>query len=135
MKATQSDKAKVKRSNAGLGLFARTDLKKGEFVMEYTGEKISAEEADRRGGKYLFTVTDDIVLDGKGREHIGRYINHSCKPNCEAEVDEDEERIFIYAKKPIGTGEELTYDYGKEYFDEHIRPVGCRCEKCVSKRH
>jgi len=130
MATTTHNKVRIKRSKAGLGLFAEQSYKKGDFVIEYTGELISPEEADRRGGKYLFTVTDDVILDGKGREHIARYINHSCKPNCYAEVDEDEERVFIYANRNIKAGEEITYDYGKEYFDDHIKPYGCRCNTC-----
>ena len=31
------------------------------------------------------------------------------------------------------SGEELTYDYGKEYFNEFIKPIGCKCVKCISK--
>jgi SET domain-containing protein len=123
----------VKRSTAGLGLFTDADIKKGDFVIEYTGERITPDEADERGGKYLFTVSDDLVLDGKGREHTARYINHSCRPNCYAEIDEDEELVNIYAKRKIKAGEELNYDYGKEYWDEHIKPYGCRCEKCAGK--
>ncbi len=121
---------KVKRASSGLVIFTDMPIRMGDFVIEYTGERISSEEADRRGGAYLFTVNDDLVLDARGREHIARYMNHSCRPNCFAEVDEDEERIFIYAKRHIRAGEELTYNYGKEYFEDRIQPHGCRCEKC-----
>lgn len=100
------------------------------MIIEYTGEPISTEEADRRGGKYLFTVTDNLVLDGKNRTHTARYINHSCDPNAEAEHDEDEDRIYIRACKKIKKGEEITYDYGPEYYEEHIAPYGCKCTKC-----
>ena len=126
-------KYKVKRSTAGLGLFATEPIKKGEFVAEYTGELITSEEADRRGGKYLFVITDDLVLDAKGREHKARYMNHSCRPNCYAEVNEEEEYVKIYAKRKIAAGDELSYDYGKEYFRHYIKPYGCRCEKCWTK--
>ncbi len=121
---------KVKRSKAGLGLYTLTDIKKGDFIIEYTGEHISDEEANRRGGKYLFTVTKEITIDGKDRANTARYINHSCKPNAEAEIDEDALKINIYARRGIKAGEEITYDYGKEYCDEFIKPHGCRCEKC-----
>ena len=121
---------RVKRSSAGLGLFAVRPFKKGDFVIEYTGEKISSDEADLRGGKYLFTVDKNLVIDGKGRKNTARYINHSCKPNCYAEVDEDENRVRIYAKRAIKSGEELHYNYGKSYWSDHIEPYGCRCEKC-----
>jgi len=120
----------VKRSIAGLGLFATKPMKRGDFIIEYTGELISTKEADRRGGKYLFVVSDAQTIDGKGRENTARYINHSCAPNAEAELDEDELRVRIYAKKKILPGEEILYDYGKEYWDEHIKPYGCRCPQC-----
>ena len=48
----------VKRSSAGLGLFAARPYKKGELVIEYTGEKITTDEANRRGGQYLFEIND-----------------------------------------------------------------------------
>lgn len=121
----------VKRSTAGLGLFARTDIKKGEFVIEYTGEYVSEEEADRRGGMYLFSLDKDGAIDGRERKNLARYINHSCKPNCETEHDEEEKRVRIYAIRAIKAGEELTYDYGKEFFDEYIKPKGCRCAVCA----
>jgi SET domain-containing protein len=122
----------VKRSSAGLGLFAGEDIKKGQLIIEYTGERISEAEANRRGGRYLFTVTDELVIDGKERSNTARYINHACKPNAEAEHDEAEDRIFIRAKKKIPAGAEITYHYGKEYFKDIIAPEGCRCATCVS---
>ncbi len=121
---------KVKRSSAGLGLFAGTTFEKGELVIEYIGETISEEEANKRGGKYLFELNDSWTIDGKGRENIARYINHSCKPNCYPELNEDETKVFIYAKRKIAPDEELTYNYGNYYFNQVIKPLGCRCEKC-----
>jgi uncharacterized protein len=124
----------VKKSSAGLGLFATAPLKRGDFIIEYTGELISTDEANRRGGKYLFVVSDEKTIDGKGRENTARYINHSCKPNAEAELDEDELRVRIYAKRKILPGDEILYDYGSEYWDEHIKPYGCRCVPCTEAR-
>lgn len=120
---------KVKRSKAGLGLFALSPIKKGDFIIEYTGEHLTNDEADRRGGKYLFILTKKITVDGRGRSNIARYINHSCRPNAEPEIKKG--TIIIQAKRNIKAGEELTYDYGKEYWNEHIKPFGCRCEKCA----
>jgi len=130
MSKTKKAKIRVGRSSAGLGLFAQEELKKGDFVIRYTGEKITTDEADRRGGKYLFTLDKKYVVDGKGRENTARYINHSCRPNCEAEIDEDDWTINIYTRRAIKIGEELTCDYGKEYWNDYIKPYGCRCPKC-----
>jgi len=125
----------VKRSKTGLGLFATRDFNKGEFIIEYTGEKITTDEADSRGGQYLFILNKKFTIDGKGRENISRYVNHSCRPNAEAEIDEDEWKINILAKKKIKAGDEITYDYGKEFFNEYIKPHGCKCEKCLEKKN
>lgn len=122
------------RKGAGLGLFARVPMKRGDCIILYTGELITTEEADRRGGKYLFILNDDWVIDGKGREHIARYINHGCKPNAEAETDEDAKKIRILARRKIMPGDEITYDYGKEYWGEYIKPHGCKCDACVAKK-
>jgi len=120
---------KVKRSSAGLGLFSGEAIKRGEFVIEYTGNMLSHEEANRKGGKYLFEISSRRTVDGTGRKNIARYINHSCRPNCEVDIKRG--RILIYAIKKIKAGEELSYDYGKEYFDEYIKPHGCKCLKCI----
>jgi uncharacterized protein len=121
----------VKRSVSGLGLFALKPIYKGDFIIEYRGQKMSGEEAERRGGKYLFDINDKWTVDGKSRKNKARYINHSCRPNCEADIKQG--RIAIFAMKNIKEGEELTYHYGKEYFDDYIKPNGCRCRKCSKK--
>lgn len=123
----------VKRGAHGLGLFTAQPIKKGDFIIEYTGEKITEAEANRRGGQYLFQLNDEYVIDGKGRENPARYINHSCRPNCYPEIDEDEKYIRIYAKRGIKSGEELNYNYGKEFWNTHIKSKGCRCDKCIPK--
>jgi uncharacterized protein len=124
----------VKRSRAGLGLYATASFKRGEFIIEYTGEHITTDEADKRGGLYLFILDKKTTIDGKSRANTARYINHSCKPNAEAEVDEDEQKVRILAKKTIEPGEEITYDYGKEYWKEYIEPKGCKCIACLIKK-
>jgi hypothetical protein len=50
------------------------------------------------------------VIDAKHGGNSSRWINHSCKPNCEA--DEEGGRVFIKALRNIKAGEELFYDYG-----------------------
>lgn len=126
-------KVQVKRSSAGLGLFASAPFQKGDLVIEYTGEIIRESEANRRGGKYLFELNDNWTIDGKGRNNIARYINHSCKPNCYPELNENETKVFIYAKRKISPGEELTYNYGKDYVTQMIKPIGCKCAPCIKK--
>ena len=128
----QKKKTKVKRSKAGLGLFTDEPIKKGEFVIEYTGKILTRDEADKKGGKYLFEISSRRTVDGSARSNVARYINHSCKPNCGIEIEKG--RIFIYAAKNIEAGEELSYDYDEEYFNEYIKPHGCKCSSCLFKK-
>ena len=123
---------RVGRSSAGLGLFAKDQIERGDFVIEYHGPVLSRDEADRKGGKYLFEVSSRRVVDGTPRCNIARYINHSCRPNCETDIVRG--KIYIYALRRIKPGEELAYDYGKEYFDDFIKPHGCRCAHCQKER-
>lgn len=126
------DGVRVGRSSAGLGLFATRAYKRGERIIEYVGRTISREEEYTSRSKYLFEVSARKTIDGTSRTNIARYINHSCSPNCEPEIERG--RIYIDAIKAIKPGEEFTYDYGEEYFDEHIKPNGCRCVSCKAKR-
>lgn len=123
---------RVKRSLAGLGLYTMEPIKKGACIIEYTGVVLTKEEDDASNSSYLFLVSKHKTIDGSIRSNKARYINHSCKPNCEA--DGPEGRVFIHALRGIKVGEELTYDYGDEYFEKHIRPKGCRCTTCAAKR-
>ena len=116
---------------SGLGLFATETIPKGTFLIEYFGEVISQDESNERGGQYLFEVEGEKVIDGSTRKNTARYINHSCRPNAEAEMDGV--RVYISAKRTIAAGEEIAYDYGKEFWKEYIKPKGCRCGTCVSK--
>ena len=122
----------VRRSRPGLGhgFFAARDIKRGEYIAEYTGILIPTSYADTLKTRYLFELDDTWTIDGSARENVARYINHSCAPNCEAEIRD--EHIFIHALWDIKKGSELTLDYGDEYFDEFIRPAGCKCEQCTS---
>jgi len=122
----------VRRGLSGLGIFASAPLKKGTFVVEYCGPMLTDEETRAKGGKYLFEVDKNKTIDGSSRKNIARYINHSCKPNCEAEIVGD--RVFISTIRSIQADDELTFDYGKEYYDEYILPYGCRCASCVKKQ-
>lgn len=128
----QRAKLEVKKSIAGLGLFATAPIKKGSFIIEYTGPLLSDEEVDRKGGKYLFALGKDWTISGDGRENIARYINHSCvRTNCEP--IQYAMRMKIRCTRDIKPGEELFYDYGKEYFDEFIKGH-CQCPKHKGKK-
>lgn len=111
------------------GCFTLEDIAKGTVVLEYTGERISKEEGDRRyDGRtftYLFGIGDGkVVIDGHG---MGMFVNHSCQPNCE--IDEVNGRIFIKTLRKLTSGEELTYDYWL-YDGDDEAPCYCGSKKC-----
>ncbi|WP_414473113.1 SET domain-containing protein [Microvirga sp. M2] len=123
---------RVGRSLTGLGLFATRDIQKGTFIIEYVGPRLSNEEVSRRRNtRYLFEVSSRSTIDGSPRWNIARYINHSCRPNAEAVVSRG--RIRIKAIKRIKPGDEITYNYGKSYFETFIKPIGCKCGACMAR--
>ena len=111
------------------GCFTLEDIPRGTVVLEYTGERITKAEGDRRyegrAFTYLFGVgRGDTVIDGHS---MAMFINHSCKPNCE--VDEVNGRIFIKTLRHLKAGEELTYDYWL-YDGDDAAPCHCGTRSC-----
>lgn len=121
----------------GKGAYATRQIKKGERIIEYVGERISWAESDRRYDDtkvrrhhtFLFAVNKKIVIDAAVDGNDARFINHSCDPNCEA-VGVGQ-RIFIESIRPIKMGEELVYDYSyareKNTTEEDEKLYICRC--------
>lgn len=121
----------IKRTRTGLGMFAIKPISKGKRIIEYTGPLISNKEVEKRHGRYFFGLNTKWSIDGSPRCNTARYINHSCRPNAEAIISN--RRVWIWSRKNIKAGEEIAYDYGKEYFEDIIKPLGCGCEKCRPK--
>lgn len=119
----------IKRSATGLGMFATKPIPKGTRIAEYTGPRVPNDEVEKSNGKYFFGVNTKWSIDGRGRDNIARYINHSCRPNAEAIITRG--RVWIWSRRNIKPGEEIAYDYGKEYFDGIIKEIGCKCAKCA----
>jgi len=93
------------------GCYTTTAIRKGRRVAEYTGPRLSKDDADARYGDspvtYLFGLgRGEMVIDGHS---MAMFINHSCDPNCETE--EVKGRVWITALRNIAAGEEITYDY------------------------
>jgi SET domain-containing protein len=110
----------------GTGGFAKQHIPRGANIIEYLGERIDKHESVRRceaNNEYIFTLNSEQDLDGNVAWNPARHINHSCAPNCDAELEND--RIWIVANRDIQAGEEITFNYG---FDlENYREYTCRC--------
>ena len=111
----------------GRGVFALARIPKKTRIIEYKGELITDAEADRRYSRLhensphtmLFSVDGGLVIDATRRGSAARWINHSCAPNCE--IEEENSRIFIEARRNIPAGEELTYDYNLQIGERHTK--------------
>jgi SET domain-containing protein len=122
----------------GSGVFARRKIPAGSRIIEYRGERISWDEAERRAEQrgqpvnhtYFFSLSDGRVIDGARRGNEARFINHACEPNCEA-MEHEDGRVYIYALREIERGEELHYNYALIYEGRHTpaikRAFACRC--------
>lgn len=121
----------------GTGVFAVRRIPHGSWIIEYTGERVSHAEADRRyAGKgatdnhtFLFIVDRHTVIDAGIGGNAARFINHCCAPNCETVIED--RRVFIYALRAIEPGEELLYDYLIQREDQDPPDIEevfrCRC--------
>ena len=127
-RAQDTRRIQTRRSGVhGKGVFALVDIAPGEPLIEYTGEVITwAEALDRHphdpsdpNHTFYFHIDEDHVIDAKYGGNSARWINHSCAPNCEADIEDG--RVFIRSKRAIRAGEELFYDYGL-VIDEPLTP-------------
>ncbi|KAM3929076.1 histone-lysine N-methyltransferase 2C isoform 6-T6 [Leptodactylus fuscus] len=125
----------------GLGLYAARDIEKHTMVIEYIGTIIRNEVANRKEklyesqnrGVYMFRIDNEHVIDATLTGGPARYINHSCAPNCVAEVVTFEKghKIIISSNRRIQKGEELCYDYKFDFEDDqHKIPCHCGAVNC-----
>ncbi|KAM8849364.1 histone-lysine N-methyltransferase 2C isoform 9-T9 [Spinachia spinachia] len=120
----------------GLGLFAARDIEKQTMVIEYNGTVLRNEVAIRKEKSYksqnrtmfMFRIDSEHVVDATRTGGLARYINHSCAPNCVAEVVTFERgyKIIISCNRRVEKGEELCFDY---QFDtvEGQHKIACQC--------
>ncbi len=137
---------KVKNSKIhGHGVFAISKIKKNTKIIQYIGEKVTRSEGNRRsekrikkylnsnktGSVYIFELNKKYDIDGSPSYNKARYINHSCSPNCEIDIINDE--IWIKSIKNIKKDEELSYDYGYSFDMNDYKDHTCKCgsKNCI----
>tara|TARA_B100001248_G_scaffold89409_1_gene65977 strand:+ start:30610 stop:31116 length:507 start_codon:yes stop_codon:yes gene_type:complete len=137
---------KIKKSKVhGSGIFAIENIKKGTKIIEYVGEKITKKEGDIRserrlrrylnskktGSVYIFELNSKYDIDGSFLYNKARFINHSCNPNCEVQIEKG--RIWIVSIKNIKKNFELSYDYGYDFDKDDFKDHICRCgyKNCI----
>lgn len=124
----------------GKGLFARKQYIRGDLVGEYRGRIISLAEVNTTSSAadpdpaytLLFSLSGDLFIDAGIKGNSIRFMNHSCAPNCRSVLEGT--RIFLYARRRIAVGEELTYDYSLQPLDASdtadMYPCNCGSSKC-----
>ena len=126
----------------GLGAFATERIPEGTRLIEYTGERLTPDEAEARypddpttrHHTYLFAIDDDVVIDAAVDGNEARFINHSCDPNCDAVIENS--RIWIETIRDVEPCEELAYDYAYVLEERHTPsakrrfPCNCGSPKC-----
>lgn len=133
----------VRRSDIhSRGIFARRDIPHDTRILEYVGERVTKAESQRRANirierakktgaaaVYIFDINKKFDIDGGVGGNVARLINHSCEANCEAYIMRG--KVWIYSRRKIAEGEELTYNYGfdLEHWAEH--PCLCGSDNCV----
>jgi len=113
---------------SGWGVYTRSGINKTTRIIEYTGERISMADSDRRERRHLkagliwcFAVNRRVVVDASVGGNLARFINHACRPNCYSRIVKG--RIWICAGRNIKPGEELTYNY----YSNGAAGLTCRC--------
>jgi SET domain-containing protein len=123
------------RSRTGLGIFATRPIKKRTRIAEYKGRLLDVDaalKAEKSGNRYLYEVNSKWTIDGAARGNMARYFNHSCNPNADTFIRD--RRVFIRAIKNIEPGQEILYDYGRDYLKNVIGLENCQCSRCRKRR-
>lgn len=125
MKSIISDKVEIRESSINKkGMFAKTNINKGEIVYIKGGHILSKKDVFSSTiiNSYL-PISDEFFLGAKTKdeeERIKLYNNHSCDPNCGMHGE-----ITFIAIRDILKGEELTIDYA--FIDNEDYSFECHC--------
>ncbi|KAL4095645.1 hypothetical protein PRIC1_009018 [Phytophthora ramorum] len=130
------------QTRVGLGVVCCEPIPRGAFVIEYVGEVLLVDDADKRDNKQYqadlrtrayWVGGMRVVIDAISSGNMSRYINHSCRPNC-ALFDcnwTNTSRLGIFALRDIPPLQELTFQYRKR---NRLFPCQCGWLNCVSKQ-
>lgn len=116
----------------GRGGFARVPIKSGAKIIEYLGRRIDKQESLRQcelDNPYIFSISHEFDLDGNVPTNPARWLNHSCAPNAEAQIEG--ERVWIVALRDVAAGEEITFNYNYDLQDYREHPCRCGALGCV----
>lgn len=125
----------------GWGVRTKQPIRKGIYILEYVGEVVTEREfKDRMATMYMLdthhyclNLDGGLVIDGHRMGSDGRFVNHSCAPNCEIQKWSVNGlfRMALFSLRDIRPDEELTYDYNFSLFNpSEGQPCRCGSEQC-----
>jgi uncharacterized protein len=123
---------RIGRSRTGLGLFATGPIKKGTFIVEYKGRKLTNDQAD--SPRKPLSLRDQQPLDDRRIEPEEPGTLRKPLVQANAETHTIGHKVIIRAIKNIRTGAEITHNYGRDYLTSVITKRGCKCDKCRKQR-
>jgi SET domain-containing protein len=122
----------------GKGCFATVLFPRRKKIADYTGERITDAEANRRAARRrilrICALDEHWSIDGSRGGNGTHYINHSCEPNCFMKILHG--HVQFYALRDIHPGEEITLDYISTLHSDKKR-CSCRSANCrgtINKR-
>lgn len=133
VKSYVSPKIEIGESDIhGFGMFAQSEIKKGEIVYVKGGHIVKREDlfTSRYINSYL-PISDGLFIGAKSEdeeETIKLYNNHSCEPNCGLRGE-----ITFVAMRDIKPGEEVTCDYAMIDNEDYEFECYCKTPSCRKK--
>jgi len=114
----------------GWGVRASKEIGKDQLVAEYIGDVVR--RTDITTWRYAMELKKGVVIDASQAGGPGRFLNHSCSPNCYAQrwIVAGEWRVGIFASRLLKQNEELTFSYAgceRSSFGDRESPDPCRC--------
>ncbi|KAI1714478.1 SET domain-containing protein [Ditylenchus destructor] len=133
-----------KTKDAGWAVRSKQYIECGTFVAEFVGEVLSLKEAGvrQRPEDYSYHVHNRDTryghyVDPTRYGNISRFFNHSCFPNLiplqyfSSHRDKTRASIGFIASRHIMPEDEMTIDYGHEWWENRIefyKDFYCRCK-------
>lgn len=113
----------------GWGVFARRPFSMNEFIAEYTGVVRKRRWSDCKNSycfeyRIALDIATPFVIDAERQGGVARFINHSQEGNLEPHLATVEglTHIILVASRGIQKGEQLSYDYGSDYWAKRKPP-------------
>ena len=119
----------------GRGVFAKRSFRKGDLLLDIDDSHPVLDRGKLTPEQEVF-IDVFVTVDGKEKvtwmKSPEKFINHSCDPNTYVRTDTRSGVRGVWARKNIRRGEELTWDYALNIWEEWIGPVPCHCgaESC-----